>query len=782
MDTNALISYLDSHNTEYEEWYKINKEKYLRVACSLFKSLSKCNTSILESTKFHSLLRVLRTFLNKSEIFEEWTNVRSMIDFLLLNLVNKNGIEENNITSELLNILVDILDRTKSIHSKNFLDKKRILDTMSSLLKEDTQITDLVLRILNTILKMEGTFKYDINHLVKSIMNILFSEEDVKNLCFLSKLVLERVSIIDEKTIHRILRWIFTESVSYIMKKSISLEKKESILTLILDLSSADNSLIKERYSSYTNEFRGLWLQFMKISDTLWLLCKSKHPMACIAQEIFNLTVLQFLIDEEMLNCKEDDVIKDMRLFHIDSNQDLPEKYFFFICHMQGKYCRIIWSPEIVLDGMDDWFYNKNAEIDLPVLKSMLFLYPRLATPLIKTEYIALGCDLLRFLPINYYLPKILTFCQIQLVWILKMGPKALKKETLKYWINEAQFHKILKNAITVCKAENMLLNLIIGDFDMETGRIASKFLRKMDNQNLSKEIARMLPFVSKEPSVFSCLLLAKPGIPERIEERLLLLQLLSIIIPSLSDDMVLLAACMYSNDLLENMKREPKCLLAFTAYTSTIKFLLYASYRTEEDVSKEILFLFRNLMSIQVKYQLETDCVVETDPMLFLRGSTRQTNRVLTIFPIIFSSKVQPLVKFKKETQLTLFYQILDYVQDVVTQENALKCLHLMIKNYDWLSFCGGIGGIVRIWCCEQFDSGKSRFYMILIVLWLKKLMKCPMFLRPRIPFTEIQNFFMRSGDMQQINYCSKVLKILQRKDYVKTISENSIATSNRR
>lgn len=129
----------------------------------------------------------------------------------------------------------------------------------------------------------------------------------------------------------------------------------------------------------------------------------------------------------------------------------------------------------------------------------------------------------------------------------------------------------------------------------------ASKFLRKMDNQNLSKEIARMLPFVSKEPSVFSCLLLAKPGIPERIEERLLLLQLLSIIIPSLADDMVLLAACMYSNDLLENMKREPKCLLAFTAYTSTIKFLLYASYRTEEDVSKEILFLFRNLMSIQV-------------------------------------------------------------------------------------------------------------------------------------------------------------------------------------
>ncbi|XP_044752494.1 uncharacterized protein LOC123312233 [Coccinella septempunctata] len=391
-----------------------------------------------------------------------------------------------------------------------------------------------------------------------------------------------------------------------------------------------------------------------------------------------------------------------------------------------------------------------------------------------KPKYIAWSNDILKTM-MNYPSKSdILTFCQIQLAWILKMGHHLLKIEAIRFWINEVKFHRGLRDALISCRAERILLNLIVEDSDKKIGRMASKFLQKVANKDLSRQIAGMLPFVSREPNVFSCFILTRPGVPERMEEKMLLLELLSVMIPSLAEDYVLRAACMYTNDLLENMRKEPKCLKAFSKYTSTIEFLLYATYRTEEDVSKEILFLFRNLASIQVKYHFELEATVETDPMLLLKGSTRQINRVLTIFPIILSAKVDPLLKFKDDTKLNLFYQILDFVDDVDKQENALKCLHLLIKNYDWLSFSGAIGTFVKIWCCEKLNLDRSRLFIALIVLWLRKLMKQPRHLHPMVPISEIQNFFMRSGDLNQINCCSKILRILQQDNIIKR--ENNI------
>ncbi|XP_044750344.1 uncharacterized protein LOC123310764 [Coccinella septempunctata] len=218
MDTNALISYLDSHNAEYEEWYRISKEKYLRIAKSLFGSLSNCNTTVLESCKFNSLLRVVRTFLDKSEIFEDWKSVKSLIDFILLNVGVKNDRGQKEITMQLLTLLVDILERTKPIHSKNILDKKRILDTISSILSDDIDIALSILKIIDVVLKMEGVVKYNIDNLFQIIIKLLFSKEDVKQLCYLSKIVFTRLSKLEEKTVNPIFRWILNESISYIMK------------------------------------------------------------------------------------------------------------------------------------------------------------------------------------------------------------------------------------------------------------------------------------------------------------------------------------------------------------------------------------------------------------------------------------------------------------------------------------------------------------------------------------------------------------------------------------
>lgn len=52
MDTNALVTYLDAHSAEYEEWYEACKDKYLQIAKALFNSLSNYNITVLDASKF----------------------------------------------------------------------------------------------------------------------------------------------------------------------------------------------------------------------------------------------------------------------------------------------------------------------------------------------------------------------------------------------------------------------------------------------------------------------------------------------------------------------------------------------------------------------------------------------------------------------------------------------------------------------------------------------------------------------------------------------------------
>lgn len=152
-----------------------------------------------------------------------------------------------------------------------------------------------------------------------------------------------------------------------------------------------------------------------------------------------------------------------------------------------------------------------------------------------------------------------------------------------------------------------------------------------------------------------------------------------------------------------------------------------------------------------QAKYHFELECV-DIDTLLLLKNSNRHINRVLTIIPIILSAKVNPILNIPDCTVLTLFYQISDFVIDLETQENALKCLQLLIKKYDWLSLSASLGSSMKFWCCKQFKGKTSHLYMVFIILWLKKLTKYPRFSRPMVPSSEIQNFFMRSGDINQI------------------------------
>lgn len=80
----------------------------------------------------------------------------------------------------------------KSLHSKNLLDKKQIIESVSLLLNDDIEITVLVLKIMNIILKMEGVLQFNVAPSFVIIMNSLISEKKVDKICFLAHIIFER--------------------------------------------------------------------------------------------------------------------------------------------------------------------------------------------------------------------------------------------------------------------------------------------------------------------------------------------------------------------------------------------------------------------------------------------------------------------------------------------------------------------------------------------------------------------------------------------------------------
>lgn len=130
--------------------------------------------------------------------------------------------------------------------------------------------------------------------------------------------------------------------ISFELQKNVEFDQKKEILSLILDVKHIEKPKIEEKCQQFTNEYKKFMLKLMTISDILLVLCKKNHTISEAAQEVLNLVVLQFLIEEKMLNCDEDSVIQNMRSFYVNSNDEegFPKKYFFFICHMQEMHSR----------------------------------------------------------------------------------------------------------------------------------------------------------------------------------------------------------------------------------------------------------------------------------------------------------------------------------------------------------------------------------------------------------------------------------------------------------
>ncbi|KAL3283178.1 hypothetical protein HHI36_006330 [Cryptolaemus montrouzieri] len=278
------------------------------------------------------------------------------------------------------------------------------------------------------------------------------------------------------------------------------------------------------------------------------------------------------------------------------------------------------------------------------------------------------------------------------------------------------------------------------------------KLLRKLKDSYISREISEILPFMHKNSKVFNSLLLSNPGLPEEDDKKMMLLAFLGTMMPSFADDLVLEAACIYGINIVEALQRNPKCVDKFTTCASTINYLIDSLAKRPVKVSKEVLYLLRRVICVQLKHKHEIEKSADMDLTVLLKDSLTQNCRYLSTLPIMLSARVEPLLKLTRKSILTLLYNIFDISECKGAEEIAIKSIQMMITKYEWLAFSSSISSFISVWCSLQLDKNISKTVLNLVISWLKVLMKYPKFLRPMIPYYDIQSFMVRSGHIHHM------------------------------
>ncbi|KAK9870708.1 hypothetical protein WA026_008279 [Henosepilachna vigintioctopunctata] len=690
--------------------------------------------------------------------------VKNIIDFILLNLVTIKYEEQAEYELKLLNFLGDILKRIQICHAGD-LDINRIFEVISLAMNDNINKTLAVLSILESIAKFSITLPNNSASLVEKTLVSLFTQNNVRGICLLAKFVLGRLSEIDSNIVRKILEWTLIKSSNHICE-DLNTNTTDEILSLILNLNSKNATELEKYYPNFSIEEKTLWHKLMQVSDKLWYQLMKDHSASELTLEILSQILVQFLIEEEMMAPENILVtLAELKEFFMMTTGAgyILEKFFFYFCHMQLQHSSLVWEPQLIIRCMAELFYEKNSKLEVPLLKSFFYLFPCLATSL-KPKYVAYSYDYLKCMDLQQGNPRIFSFCQEQLIWILSMGSKSLKMEVLRYWLNNNSFHAVLVRVIIQGKFERDLLDLLIEDSEDAHKKIAVKFLQKLRSEEISKELAENLPLYIKKPNIFNYLLLSRPGLPDNDEKKMLLLELMVVALPVLRDNDVFKAACTYTNQLVKNLQNRQECLYKFTKYITTLPFLLNSLSDVPSDVCDKIFCLLKTLVSVQVKHQYQIDEEVEIDLASFIGRSdlSHRAKEYLPIIPIILKAKTKPMLKLKEESNLKLWYSIMELTEEPDIQDLGFFCLQLMMIKYEMLAFAPSVSNFIAKWCYLKPCHSKSHSLSNFIIEWMKILARKPKEMRPAIPSTEIESFVMRSGNLGKIKYFSKLLELV--------------------
>jgi hypothetical protein len=125
--------------------------------------------------------------------------------------------------------------------------------------------------------------------------------------------------------------------------------------------------------------------------------------------------------------------------------------------------------------------------------------------------------------------------------------------------------------------------------------------LRKMANNDVSRDVALVLPLTVDKPTIFRNLIIAEPGIPLDSSDCVLICSVMGAVIPTLNDSEVLKGACTFSSKLLASSKDDPCAIKEFCRNTENLRYLIDTIDKVDDSTAVEIIRLLKVIILIQV-------------------------------------------------------------------------------------------------------------------------------------------------------------------------------------
>ncbi|XP_066245998.1 uncharacterized protein [Euwallacea similis] len=411
---------------------------------------------------------------------------------------------------------------------------------------------------------------------------------------------------IETKTFELCTLWVM-DDFTKILKNSLIIEDRQILGTLIRNtvtlINEADELI--EQNPMYKSELLAFLRELLPLVDRLIILTSEPAARHLLAHVLISFIKQQFGIDDISIKV----AVKDLP----DNIKEWPRvtcETFFYLCHLLMFTKRMLWSTAEICDATSRLIYSKKYTnvLNVRVLKSLFYVYPFLLLDSEKIEKKRLlGDDLLySVLPnIAPRIDQILSNCPLQLIWILFKASREVKKNTIKFWLNQDNASNTitqLEDALLAAKSENLLVEILFDDPNDPLATLVIKEIQNLQPRTSFQEIPHLISRVSGNIAIVSLLL--KLGTLELHQNHSNALELFSSLYDILRkrqlDEKTLTNLCKIAANLLSVLKKDRDFMHRMNTYEFWIRYLISCLVNAGDELTKAILELLTKILKYQ--------------------------------------------------------------------------------------------------------------------------------------------------------------------------------------
>ncbi|XP_044267600.1 uncharacterized protein LOC123013243 [Tribolium madens] len=705
-------------------------------------------------------IKIVDLFSEYDDFYYYDDGFKYTLEFILINL-SQIG-EDRTEVVDLFHLLSKILQNTiKSIDDtfQNLFDRERILEIMlkmgdfETLRKCDFMPYALILRKL-----LDSDFPDTLNGLVSDLFEKLKQHGAVLQLTVITKYTLQRKTNFFCDAFQNVWQWL-KEEAPVLLVKCINVDIRENILQIL-------NTVFENCFKHNILTLHFCHKSLRRIVSDICLLT-SNIRLRNDSFKLLEFILLEFFDENKILNLTPNEMFSQLITLPEEvndwakSNNDI----FFCICHLCFCCSRMLWKVSHVLDGIRNRFYSGRNNVKPYVIKSIYYLFPKLTYHDKNVDLCTnmLGDDLLKDFTQLSSCSYLYSNSKWQLLWILEKAPKCMKLMVLGHWLTTIEDNQIseeiLLNTIKTTKTESLLLEFILHkNFRKQFGSRSASLLRKLENNEVRRNVALILPFTVDKPTIFSNLILAEPGVPLNSTDSTLLCAIMGAVMPTLNDSQVLKGACVFSSKLLASGKDKPDSVQAFCKNATNIRHLVNITDKVDEETSIEIIRLLKVIILVQQKNRVKFENKLTEDFKIFMKGSSEKVEKGLRLLRHSLTYK-HSLIEQDVQSILGLYHIILNNGFISEFQPMVYECLALLYKRKSMLAQTISSAIFIEMSCLSP--NKHNRDLLRLLEVWLDVIRAERSECFCTIPEIAIKNFIMRASLDQDV--AKKYLLILE-------------------